>query len=208
MRNRFLEIHLSSSRGTIASSLKLSLPTIILMTSILLSGFIFLLISTIIYFSYSDINSQKQIDEYIDSRLGLDSLEFESSLEFTNPISENHFYVTQGIQGDHEGIDIVAEKGSNVYSAYAGKVIHLGHDNIYGKIIILAHKNNFYTFYGHLDSIFVKKHNFVKNNEIIGLVGETGKTSGPHLHFEIWDELETKDPRLLINELKERDVTQ
>ena len=102
----------------------------------------------------------------------------------------------------------MSRKGDKIHASATGTVMHSGYDDIYGKIIILVHKNNFYTFYGHLDSIFVKKHNFVKNNEIIGLVGETGKTSGPHLHFEIWNELETKDPRLLINELKERDVTQ
>ena len=208
MRDRFLEIHFSSSRGRIAKSVKLSLFFIIVMSPILLSGLAFLLTSTIIYFSYPEMSSQDQIDDYIKNKFMPDSLVMSSSVNFINPISKNHFYVSQGLKGDHKGIDIVAEKGSDVHASYSGKVIHLGQDDIYGKIIVLAHKNNFYTFYGHLDSIFVKKHNFVKNNEIIGLVGETGKTSGPHLHFEIWDELENKDPRLLINELKERDVTQ
>jgi len=208
MRDRFLEIHFSSSRGRIAKSVKLSLFYIIVMLPVLLSGFIFLLVSTIIYFSYPEISSQDQIDDYIKNKFMPDSLIISAPINFINPISKNHFYVSQGLEGDHKGIDIVAEKGSNVHASYAGRVIHSGHDNIYGKIIVLAHKNNFYTFYGHLDSIFVKKHNFVKNNQIMGLVGETGKTSGPHLHFEIWNDLETKDPRLLINELKERDVTE
>ena len=208
MRDRFLEIHFSSSRGRIAKSVKLSLFYIIVMLPVLLSGFIFLLVSTIIYFSYPEISSQDQIDDYIKNKFMPDSLIISTPINFINPISKNHFYVSQGLEGDHKGIDIVAEKGSNVHASYAGRVIHSGHDNIYGKIIVLAHKNNFYTFYGHLDSIFVKKHNFVKNNQIMGLVGETGKTSGPQLHFEIWNDLETKDPRLLINELKERDVTE
>ena len=208
MKNRFLEIHFSSSRGRIAKSFKLSLLFIIIISPILLSGLIFLSVSSIIYFSYPEISSQDQIDDYIKNKLSSDFSEIEQSIDFINPISKNHFYVSQGLEGDHEGIDIVAEKGSNVHASYAGKVIHSGNDDIYGKIIILAHKNNFYTFYGHLDSIFVKKHNFIKNNEVIGLIGETGKTSGPHLHFEIWNDLEAKDPRLLINELKERDVTQ
>tara|TARA_B100001142_G_scaffold179351_1_gene178880 strand:- start:135 stop:644 length:510 start_codon:yes stop_codon:yes gene_type:complete len=167
----------------------------------------FLLVSTIIYFSYPEMTSQNQIDEYINSKFSSDSLIVRESINFTNPISKKHFYVSQGLKDNHKGIDIVTEKGANVHASYAGKVVHSGHDNIYGEIIILAHKNNFYTFYGHLDSIFVKKHNFIKNNEIIGLVGETGQTSGPHLHFEIWNDWEISDPRLLINELKERDVT-
>ena len=208
MRNRFLEIHFSSSRGSIASSFKLPLIFIIFFGSIIISAFLFLLISTIIYFSYPNINSQDQIDDYIYSVISPDSTKVSLPLKFQNPVSENHFYVAQGLNLSHKGIDIVAEKGSYVNASYAGKVIHVGYDTIYGKIIILGHKNNFYTFYGHLDSIFVNKNNFIKNNQRIGLIGETGKTSGPHLHFEIWDDLETKDPRLLINELKERDVTQ
>ena len=207
MRNRFLEIHFSSSRGRIANSFKLSLLSIIIISSILFSSLIFLLVSTIIYFSYPGMTSQNQIDEYINSKFSSDSLIVRSSVNFINPISKKHFYVSQGLKSNHKGIDIVTEKGANVHASYAGKVVHSGYDSIYGEIIILAHKNNFYTFYGHLDSIFVKKHNFIKNNEIIGLVGETGQTSGPHLHFEIWNDREISDPRLLINELKERDVT-
>ena len=207
MRNRFLEIHFSSSRGRIANSFKLSLLSIIIISSILFSSLIFLSVSTIIYFSYPEMTSQNQIDEYINSKFSSDSLIVREPVNFINPISKKHFYVSQGLKGNHKGIDIVTEKGANVHASYAGKVVHSGYDNIYGEIIILAHKNNFYTFYGHLDSIFVKKHNFIKNNEIIGLVGETGQTSGPHLHFEIWNDWEISDPRLLINELKERDVT-
>ena len=208
MRNRFLEIHFSSSRGRIANSFKLSLVSIIIIVPIVLSVLIFLLVSTIIYFSYPEMSSQNQIDEYINSKFDSDSSMVIEPVDFINPISKKHFYVSQGFKGDHKGIDIVAEKGADVHASYGGKVLHFGHDDVYGKIIVLAHKNNFYTFYGHLDSIFVKKHNFIKNNEVIGLVGETGQTSGPHLHFEIWSDREILDPRLLINELKERDVTQ
>ena len=87
--------------------------------------------------------------------------------------------------------------------------MHSGYDDIYGKIIILVHKNNFYTFYGHLDSIFVKRLDFVSENDIIGLVGETGEATAPHLHFKVWNELSGfKNPMLLIEELEERDVTE
>jgi len=208
MRNRFLEIHFSSSRGRIASSFKLSLFSIIVIVSILFSALIFLLVSTIIYFSHPEMTSQAQINEYMASKFNSDSTMVLEPINFINPISKKHFYVSQGFKGDHRGIDIVTEKGANVHASHSGRVLHYGYDDIYGKIIVLAHKNNFYTFYGHLDSIFVKKHDFIKNNEIIGLVGDTGHTSGPHLHFEIWNDWEISDPRLLINELRERDVTQ
>jgi murein DD-endopeptidase MepM/ murein hydrolase activator NlpD len=154
------------------------------------------------------MSSQSQIDDYISSKFESDSTIALNPINFINPISKKHFYISQGFIGDHRGIDIVTEKRANVHASYSGRVLHIGDDDVYGKIIILAHKDNFYTFYGHLDSIFVKKHNFIKNNEVIGLVGETGQTSGPHLHFEIWNDWKISDPRLLINELKERDVTQ
>ena len=72
----------------------------------------------------------------------------------------------------------------------------------------IYNKNNFYTFYGHLDTIFVKSHKLVKQGELIGVVGQTGYSTGPHLHFEIWDEWRIRDPRILIKELEGRDVTQ
>ena len=73
MRDRFLEIHFSSSRGRIAKSVKLSLFFIIVMLPILLSGLVFLLTSTIIYFSYPEMSSQQQKDDYIKNKFMPDS---------------------------------------------------------------------------------------------------------------------------------------
>ena len=200
MRHRFLEIHFSSSKGRIARSIKIPLLLLIVISLLVFSLLSFLLISSIIYFS-----SSNNIDNFNKNiyQSELDS----NQINFINPISATHLYVSKAFDVDHQAIDIVAEKKSNVLASSTGRVIHSGDDNIYGKIIILAHKNNFYTFYGHLDTIFVKKHEFVDNKQLIGLVGDTGQTTGPHLHFEIWDNIEVKDPILLIKELKEKDVT-
>ena len=134
-----------------------------------------------------------------------DSLEIDY---FINPIKSDLFIISKGLEEDHKGIDIVAEKGTFVSSSSIGTILYIGFDKKYGNSILIAHKNNFYTFYGHLDTIFVKSHKLVKQGELIGLVGETGYSTGPHLHFEIWDEWEVRDPRKLIKELKGRDVTQ
>ena len=203
MKNRFLEIHFNSSSGRIARTLKIKAIPLILIS---VSSFILILLLiffSILYLSNNDISKQ-QIYNYIDNKIGADS----SSISFINPIDDSHFYISKSIQKKHRGIDIAAKKGANVIASSIGKVLHRGFDNIYGKVILLSHKNNFYTFYGHLDTIFVNKHEFVNSGRVIGLVGETGQATAPHLHFEIWDNWDIKDPRLLIKELEERDVTE
>ena len=117
-----------------------------------------------------------------------------SEIDFINPIENENSIISQGIKSGHNGIDIVSILGDNVYASAMGQVLYSGVDAIYGNIVILSHQNNFYTFYGHLDTILVSAHNFVKSGEVIGLVGESGMADGPHLHFEIWAQDGFKDP--------------
>ena len=216
MKNRFLEIHLNSSRGRIARSFKISKITIITFITILSALLLFMLTSTTIFFlglldnDCEGMVSGKECQEYFQSKLSQDSsLVSSSSIEFISPISEDHFYISKEFNDiNHKGVDIVSEIHAEVKASAMGTVIHSGYSNIYGKIIVLAHKDNFYTFYGHLDTSFVKRHDFILKNQLIGLVGETGKTSGPHLHFEIWNEWELKNPLDLIEELKSKNLTE
>ena len=216
MKNRFLEIHLNSSRGRIARSFKISKVSIITLTTILSGLFLFMLISTIIFFfgllndDCDGMVSGKECQEYFSSKINQDSSVVNySSIEFISPIAEEHFYISKEFDNkNHKGIDIVSEMHAEVKASAMGTVIHSGYNNIYGKIIVLAHKDNFYTFYGHLDTSFVERHDFILKDQLIGLVGETGKTSGPHLHFEIWNEWELKNPLDLIEELASKNLTE
>ena len=207
MKGRFLEVHLNSSSGRIARSFRIPKIIFLLIAGGIFTAVVFMFISTIILFSdskdySSDIINKKNIDEYIASKS--DNLE----IDFISPISSNHFYISKEFNDSyHQGVDIISEKGADVRASAVGSVIYLGYDDIYGKIIILAHKNNFYTFYGHLDTSLVKKHDFIAKNQLIGYVGETGKTTGPHLHFEIWDEWSFRDPITVIEALSNRDLT-
>ena len=207
MKGRFLEVHLNSSSGRIARSFRIPKIIFLLIAGGIFIAVVFMFISTIILFSdskdySSDIINKKNIDEYIASKS--DNLE----IDFISPISSNHFYISKEFNDSyHQGVDIISEKGADVRASAVGSVIYLGYDDIYGKIIILAHKNNFYTFYGHLDTSLVKKHDFIAKNQLIGYVGETGKTTGPHLHFEIWDEWSFRDPITVIEALSNRDLT-
>lgn len=85
----------------------------------------------------------------------------------------------------HGGIDIVATKGTPVYSSQSGKVIFSGTAGGYGKLIVLSHKYGYKTFYGHLSKKLVSKGEWVEKGDILGRVGSTGLSTGPHLHFEI-----------------------
>ena len=108
---------------------------------------------------------------------------------------------------DHTGIDIATDLNANIRASQGGLVVFSGIHGDYGKTIIIAHPNNYYTLYSHLNKIKVNTREYVKAKQIIGLVGESGKSSGPHLHFEIWKNHIIIDPRELIKEYKIKDVS-
>lgn len=85
----------------------------------------------------------------------------------------------------HSGLDIAAPKGRPVFAADSGIIIYSGIWGKYGKTIIIDHGDKITTLYAHLSSYYVKRSIKVKKGQVIGLVGSTGWTTGPHLHFEI-----------------------
>ncbi len=85
----------------------------------------------------------------------------------------------------HSGVDIAAPKGTPVHAAMSGRVIFSGYQKGYGNIVILKHKNNLITKYAHNSKLLVKKGDYVKQGDTISLVGSTGRSTGPHLHFEV-----------------------
>lgn len=88
----------------------------------------------------------------------------------------------------HDGIDIAAEIGTPVVATAYGKVVFAGTLNGFGNTIIIYHEEvgQTYTLYGHLSSISVKKGQVVYAGQVIGKVGNTGRSTGPHLHFSIY----------------------
>jgi len=95
----------------------------------------------------------------------------------THPIS--------GIPRFHQGLDLGAPMGSPVLAAHAGTVESADYQGGYGLAIVLRHKNGTQeTLYGHLSGVFVKPGDVIKQGQLIGLVGSTGASTGPHLHFE------------------------
>lgn len=97
-------------------------------------------------------------------------------------------WIVQGMWAGHpNGIDIGAEVGDEVRAVRAGTVAFAGGDPCceYGSFVLIAHDEGWSTLYGHLSKIEVKAGQKVTQGDVIGRVGVTGKTSGPHLHFEL-----------------------
>lgn len=99
---------------------------------------------------------------------------------------------------DHSGLDIAGNKGSSIFAAAAGKVVFAGKSGGYGYYIDIDHGNGIVTRYAHCSKLLVKKGTTVKVGEKIALVGETGTTTGPHLHFEVIIKNTAVDPTIFI----------
>lgn len=85
----------------------------------------------------------------------------------------------------HEGIDVAAARGTPIFAAEAGRVIHSGRLGSYGKVVIVKHAGAFRTVYAHASKLHVRKGQFVERGQKLAEVGSTGRSSGPHVHFEI-----------------------
>ncbi|MEW6482541.1 MAG: M23 family metallopeptidase [bacterium] len=98
----------------------------------------------------------------------------------------------------HPGIDVAAPYGSSIKSAAPGKVIFAGWKSGYGRCVIIKHNNTYKTLYAHLSRIFVHQGQLVEKKESIGAAGDSGFTTGTHLHFEVLKNNRPIDPRTLI----------
>lgn len=112
---------------------------------------------------------------------------------FVYPVSSRNF--TQRFWYGHPGIDIALAQGSGVFASDTGTVTFAGW-NIYGygNLIVVNHGNGYETFYGHLSGINVFPGQIVYQGNVIGAVGDTGNSSGPHIHFEIRTNGNQDDP--------------
>jgi murein DD-endopeptidase MepM/ murein hydrolase activator NlpD len=90
-----------------------------------------------------------------------------------------------GTKKFHEGMDFSAPQGTPVYATGDGTVIHSSWESAYGNLIEINHGYNYVTRYAHLSEILVHNGQSVKRGDLIGKVGNTGKSTGPHLHYEV-----------------------
>ncbi len=98
----------------------------------------------------------------------------------------------------HTGVDLAAPMGTDVYAARDGVVTDTGTDAVLGQYIVITHEDGWSTVYGHLSARRVRLNDKVESGMIIGNVGSTGESTGPHLHFEVRFRGEQRDPEPLI----------
>lgn len=95
----------------------------------------------------------------------------------------------------HEGVDIPARVGSHIVAAAEGVVVYSGNEiGGYGNITVIAHRNGYFTVYAHAKDNFTKQGQRVYRGQVIAQVGMTGRTYGPHLHFEVRKNGQAIDP--------------
>ena len=94
----------------------------------------------------------------------------------------------------HRGIDLAAPMGTEIFAAADGVVVETGYDRILGYFVRISHARNWTTLYGHMQRIGVTVGTQVRSGALIGWVGSTGLSTGPHLHFEMWQGDQTRDP--------------
>ena len=85
----------------------------------------------------------------------------------------------------HEGIDFVAPVGTPVLATAPGQVLRAEYSGAYGNMVEVSHQDGFVTRYAHLKTIFVKPGQFIRREETLGTLGNTGRSTGPHLHYEV-----------------------
>lgn len=119
-----------------------------------------------------------------------------SPFEFTRPVEG---YVSQGFSGYHRANDIAADYNSPIHSLGSGTVEFAGqvYDG-HGNMVIIDHGDGLKSTYAHMNKIYVGTGNVVSGNTVIGTIGLTGRTTGPHVHLEIIDNGTMVDPAAIL----------
>jgi murein DD-endopeptidase MepM/ murein hydrolase activator NlpD len=129
---------------------------------------------------------QQTIEQFANTRL---VLAHNSNCDFFFPVPNGRITSKFGPRGRkgrmHKGIDIDLETGDPVYSAFEGKVRYAAYNDSYGNCVVVRHPNGLETYYAHLDKLGVASGDYVQAGDYLGTGGNTGRSRGSHLHFEV-----------------------
>jgi murein DD-endopeptidase MepM/ murein hydrolase activator NlpD len=117
---------------------------------------------------------------------------------YSSPYGYRWSPITPDLRTFHTGVDLVGPNHTPVYAAMDGSVTYAGWDDTYGNCVKIAHHSGYVTLYGHMDDIKVKVGQWVTTRTQIGILGNTGFSTGPHLHFTVFKNGKTVNPRLLM----------
>lgn len=119
------------------------------------------------------------------------------------PLTEAGFVtqpLTEGEAGDHPGLDIAVASDSYIRASGTGRILRTGEDQIYGRFIVMDHGQGYQTVYAHLSMILVDRGQGIRRGEVIALTGSTGRSTAPHLHFEVLLNGLPVDPLTLVQQ--------
>ena len=119
-------------------------------------------------------------------------------IRITSHFTKRRFHPVLKRWKAHHGTDFGAKRGTPILAAAEGKVIFSGRMGGYGKVIKIRHKDNYMTLYAHQSRLKVKRGKRVKQGQVIGYVGSTGRSTGPHLHFGLYKNNRPIDPMRLV----------
>lgn len=120
---------------------------------------------------------------------------------FRIPVAEDNGY-SQRFRNQHPGVDIRAKRGTPILAAAVGQVVEIEHQKFgYGNKVVLEHAGQLQTLYAHLDTISVNVGDSVTKETVLGTVGMTGWTTGPHLHFEVRNDSGYLNPKQILPEI-------
>ncbi|MGN0729231.1 peptidoglycan DD-metalloendopeptidase family protein [Treponema sp.] len=141
------------------------------------------------------------------ARLDSSSLRKAMGEIFSNPLKSKYRLTSRfgsradpftGIASKHTGIDMACPIGTPIYSSMSGKIAYTGFSSVFGNYVIINHYDGYQTLYAHMSKILVQKGASVGQGEKIGLVGNTGYSTGPHLHFTVYKNSKLVDPLTVL----------
>jgi murein DD-endopeptidase MepM/ murein hydrolase activator NlpD len=119
------------------------------------------------------------------------------------PLTERGFVTRglhEGLAGEHPGLDIAVATDSYIRASGGGTVTDVGEDAVYGRFVVIEHREGYSTLYGHASTTLVSPGQQVRERQVIALSGSTGRSTGPHLHFEVLIDGEPVDPLTVVEQ--------
>mgnify|MGYP001583466374 CR=1 FL=1 len=122
------------------------------------------------------------------------------TVKFTYPLKDSVLTSRFGMRRGrlHSGLDLAAKVGTPIYAVADGRVIFAKRFAGYGNLIVLKHDKNYFSAYAHASNLMVSQGGKVRQGQQIGAVGMTGRSTGPHLHFEIHKGVTAIDPATVL----------
>lgn len=121
----------------------------------------------------------------------------QSKFRWSSPYG-NRIDPIAGVKSFHTGTDMACPTGTPIVAAMSGKVSTTGVNRVYGNYVIIDHGNGYQTLYAHMSKIIASKGQWVSQGTRIGLVGSTGYSTGPHLHFTVYKNGKMVDPMSVL----------